>query len=64
MDILDLLFKLSITSIVAGLVLIAIGVMLNYFDITGAVTILGLSVNVIGLVLFAIVFAIIIWREY
>lgn len=64
MGILDLLFKLSITSIVAGLSLIAIGVLLNYFDITGVVTIIGLLVNVIGLVLFAIVFAIIIWREF
>lgn len=64
MDILDLLFKLSITSIVAGLSLMAIGVLLNYFDITGVVTIIGVLVNVIGLVLFAIVFAIIIWKEY
>jgi uncharacterized membrane protein YqhA len=55
---------LSITSIVAGLALMAIGIMLNYFDITGAVTIVGLYVNVIGLVLFAIVFVIIIWGEY
>ena len=56
MDVLDLSFKLSITSIVAGLSLMAIGVLLNYFDITGVITIIGLVVNVIGLVLFAIVF--------
>lgn len=60
MDILDLLFKLSVTCIVVGLALMAIGVMLNYFDITGLVTIVGLCVNVIGLVLFAIYFAIIL----
>lgn len=64
MDILDLLFELSITCIVAGLALMAIGVMLNYFDITGVVTIVGLTVNVIGLVLFAIDFIIILWKEY
>lgn len=64
MDILDLLFELSITCIVAGLALMAIGVMLNYFDITSVVTIVGLTVNVIGLVLFAIVFVIILWKEY
>lgn len=64
MDILDLLFELSITCIVAGLALMAIGVMLNYFDITGVVTIVGLTVNVIGLVLFAIDFIINLWKEY
>lgn len=62
MDIIDLLFKLSITCIVVGLALMAIANLLNCFGITGVLTI-GLCVNVIGLVLFAIVFVIILWES-
>lgn len=60
----DLLFKLSISAILLGLGLITMGVMLDYFDITGIVVILGCCVATIGLVLFAIGFVIFLWREF
>ena len=60
----DLLFKLSISAILLGLGLICMGVMLDYFDITGIVVILGCCVATLGLVLFAICFVIFLWREF
>lgn len=64
MYILDLLFKLTFTIIVVGLALTLLGVLLSYFNITDVVTIVGLFDIVIGLVLFAIGFVIILWKEY
>nr|DAX30676.1 MAG TPA: hypothetical protein [Bacteriophage sp.] len=59
-----LLFKSSVTAILLGLGLIAMGVMLDYFDITGIVVILGCCVSTIDLVLLAICFVIFLWREF
>lgn len=60
----DLLFKLSISAILLGLGLIAMGAILDYFNITGIAVILGCCVATIGLVLFAIDFVIFLWREF
>lgn len=38
--------------------------MLDYFDITGIIVILGCCVVTIGLVLFAIYFVIFLWGEF
>jgi hypothetical protein len=59
-----LLFKLSISIILLGLGLIAIGAMLDYYDITGIIAILGCCAAIIGLVLFAIDFVIFLWGEF
>lgn len=60
----DLLFKLSISAMLLGLCLIVIGAMLDYFDITGIVVILGCRVATIGSVLFVIDSVIYLWEEF
>ena len=64
MDLLDLLFKLSISGIVVGLSLITIGILLSYYDITGVVSIVGCFTVVINALLFAIAFLIEYWGYY
>lgn len=63
-DSMYLLFKLSISVILLGIILIITGLMLAYFDITDIIAILGYCVAAIGLLLFAIYFVIFLWREF
>ena len=62
MDILDLLYKLSVTGILLGLSLWLLGLLLNYFDITGMLSVVACFIVVISALLFVILFLIEYWR--